>query len=349
MDQLKIIVPVASFEPLSVLKRSVDSICDLECGGLDVRIVYVLDIENVDDCRLKFLEEVSIASNTSTAPNTLTDSITVIARTDNRGRRAGAVNDALDSLDSRGISPDYIALFDVDSRPRPNFLIECVDAMRSNRSAIIASGARFVTNEDESIVSRTIAAEYLFFSDVYRLFRRFGGFNQFNGLIGVLDVRLMEDYRFNRLNESVPCEDLEFTQRAYLAGLTGVFTPKTLVGEQAPVSVGDLFNQRVRWLSGAYLGLRRYLPSFISSKIPVARKLAWFLALFLPFVAFLATPLVPLYGVRLLAKYGLFRAIVRTVGLIGHLWLITICGVVVLVKQVSGTGIEWKESRRSEV
>ena len=192
MDQLEIIIPVASFEPLSVLKRSVDSICDLECGDLDVRIVYVLDIENVDDCRLKFLEEVSTARNASPA------SITVIARTDNRGRRAGAVNDALDSLDSRGITPDYIALFDVDSRPHPNFLIECVDVLRSNRSAIIASGARFVTNEEESIVSRTIAAEYLFFSDVYRLFGRFDGFNQFNGLIGVLDVRLMENYRFSR-------------------------------------------------------------------------------------------------------------------------------------------------------
>lgn len=332
-EQLKIVIPVATFEPLSVLVRSVESLRNLECGDLDVGITYVLDIEDADDPRLKFLEDLHA------------DSITVVARTDTRGRRAGAVNDGIDSCKR---APSYIALFDVDSRPNQNFLVECVDALRSNESAIIASGARFVTNADESIVTRTIATEYLFFSDVYRLFRRFDGFNQFNGLIGVLDVRRMENYRLAGLDESVPCEDIEFTQNAYLAGLTGVFTPKTMVGEQAPVSVSDLFNQRVRWLSGAYLGLRRHLPAFISSHIPVSRKLAWFLALSLPFVAFLAMPLALLYGVRRREGYGRFQTVVQTAGLLGHLLLITLCGVVVLAKKVSGGGVEWKDSRRSE-
>jgi len=69
----------------------------------------------------------------------------------------------------------------------------------------------------------------------------------------------------------------------------------------------------------------------------------------LPFVAFLATPLVPLYGLRLWQRYGLCRGVVRTFGLIAHLWLITLCGVVALKKQALGAGVEWKESRRSEV
>jgi len=300
---------------------------------MDVRITYVLDIECGDDPRLKFLEDLS------------EDSITVVARTDNRGRRAGAVNDGIDSCEQM---TSYIALFDVDSRPQQNFLVECVNALRSNDSAIIASGARFVTNADESIITRMIATEYLFFSDVYRLFRRFDGFNQFNGLIGVLDVRLMEKHRLTHLDESVPCEDLEFTQVAYLAGLTGVSTPETMVGEQAPVSVSDLFNQRTRWLSGAYMGVRRHLPAFISSKIPVSRKLAWFLALSLPFVAFIAAPLSLLYGVRQWREYGSFRTIVQTACLFGHILLITLCGVVVMAKHVSGSGVKWKDSIRSE-
>ncbi len=331
MEELAVIVPVASFEPLSVLKKSVECLLDLEKGGLDVRVTYVLDLMEGADDRLKFLEEMPVA---------------VLARRDNRGRRAGAVNDALTAY---GAIPDYMALFDVDSRPRRNFLIECVGALRSNHDAIIASSARFVTNADENIVTRTIAAEYFFFSDVYRIFKRMGGFNQFNGLIGVLNVKIMEEHRFNRLNESVSCEDLDFTQKAYLSGLVGVFVPETLVGEQAPSSIGDLFNQRVRWLTGAYQGLRTYLQSFLRSNIPVSRRLAWFLALTLPYVAFLATPLVPLYGLRLWQRYGLRRAIVQTLGLIAHLWLITLSGIVALKKQALGAGVEWKESRRSEV
>lgn len=333
MEQLEIVVPVAAFEPLSVLVRSVNSLLNLECGDMDVRITYVIDIKDVDDPRQKFLEDLSV------------ESINFVTRTDNRGRRAGAINDGIDSCKQM---PRYIALFDVDSRPKHNFLVECVNTLRSNENAIIASGARFITNAEESIVPQMVATEYLFFSDIYRLFSRFDGFNQFNGLIGVLDVRLMENHRITRLDESVPCEDLEFTQNAYLTGLTGVFTPKTMVGEQAPISVSDLFNQRVRWLSGAYSGLLRYLPAFISANIPVSRKIAWFLALSLPFVAFLALPLTLLYGVRQWGKYGHFRTVVQTVGLIGHLLMITLCGVVVLVKRVSGRVIEWKDSRRSE-
>lgn len=330
MEHLDIIVPVATFEPLSVLRRSVDSILNLEKEDLDVRIIYVLDIRDETDDRLKFLEEMPV---------------TVIARTNNRGRRAGAINDALAYTE---IS-EYIALFDVDSRPDRNFLIRCTDALRSNQDAIIASGARFITNEDENLITMTIAAEYCFFSDIYRIFNKFDGFNQFNGMIGVLNRELMEKHRLNRLNGSASCEDLDFTQKAYISGLVGLFTPDTMVGEQAPSSIGDLFNQRVRWLSGAYQGLRTYHVSFITSKIPISRKLAWLLALSLPFVAFIATPLVPLYGLRLWRRYHARRAIIQTFGLIGHLWLIMLCGIVALSKQLSGSHVEWKESGRSEV
>lgn len=333
MERLDVIVPVAPFEPISVLKKSVDCILDLKRGDLDVRTIYVLDLKDENDDRLKFLEEMPI---------------TVIARKNNRGRRAGAINDALDAHKHEN-TPDYLALFDVDSRPDRNFLIECTDVLRPNKNVIIASGARFITNEDENIVTKTIAAEYCFFSDVYRLFEKFDGFNQFNGMIGVLNLRIMRNIRVDRLDESISCEDLDFTQKSYLAGFIGGFTPNTMVGEQAPSNIRDLFNQRVRWLSGAYQGLRTYLPSFIASDISVSKKLAWFLALSLPFVAFLATPVAPLYGVRLWAKYGVRRAVIQTFGLIGHLWLITLCGVVALAKQVFGGRVEWKESRRSEV
>lgn len=334
MAKILIIVPVASFEPLSVLKKSVECISELEHGTLDVRVTYVLDLNGEDDPRLEYLQAFHAGT------------WSVVPRHDNRGRRAGAINDG---LNTNWYERDYIALFDVDSRPQPNFLIECVRALRSNESAIIASGARFVTNEDENIVSMTIAAEYLFFSDMYRLFNRYDGFNHFNGLVGVLNAKLMVDNRSERLNESVPCEDVEFTQNAYLEHCTGIFVPTTMVGEQAPVNVRELFNQRVRWLAGAYQGLHKHLPAFINSGIPGARKLAWFLALSVPFVAVITIPIVPVYGLRLWGKHGFSRAVVQTAGLVGHTALITVCGLVVIAKRVMGRGTEWKDSTRSDV
>lgn len=335
MDQILIIVPVASFEPLSVLKKSVECIYALEPGDMDVRVAYVLDLKEGDDPRLEYLQGVH------------SDTWDVVTRLGNRGRRAGAINDAIDA--QCALSPDYIAIFDVDSRPEYDFLIECVRVLKSNESAIIASGARFVTNEDDGIVPKTIAAEYLFFSDVYEEFAIYDGFTHFNGLIGVIDMKLVNSYLPRSLDESVPCEDVEFTQRAYLAGLTSVFTPNTMVGEQAPVSIGDLFNQRVRWLDGAFAGLQKYRVRFFFALIPRTRKLAWLLALSLPFVAVLAIPFVPVYGLRLWAKHGFSRAVVQTAGLIGHTVLITVCGLVVIAKRIMGKETEWKDSSRSDV
>ncbi len=335
MERLDVIVPVAHHESISVLKKSVDCILGLEKGDMDVRVIYVLDITDETDDRLKFLKEVPIA---------------VIARKSTRGRRAGAINDALDAYKHEpGKTLDYVALFDVDSRPDRNFLIECTDVLRSSNNVIIASGARFITNEDENIITKTIAAEYCFFSDVYMLFERFDGFNQFNGMIGVLNIKIMRDYQFDHLDESASCEDLDFTQRAYLSGFTGGFAQNTRVGEQAPSTIRDLFNQRVRWLSGACQGMYTYLPSFITAQISASKKLAWFLALSLPFVAFLATPVVPLYGMRLCGKYCLRSVIIRTFGLAGHIWLITLCGGVALAKNMFGWRIKWNGSKRSEV
>lgn len=333
MDKILIIVPVASFEPLSVLKKSIDCLHALERGDLDVRITYVLDLTGDDDPRMELFRKGSY--------DTL-----VIPRNTNRGRRAGAINDA---LNARCISPDYIAIFDVDSRPYPNFLIECVKALKSNESAIIASGARFVSNETENIVTRTIAAEYSFFSDVYKLLAARDGFTHFNGLIGVINAKLMKSYLPTTLDESVPCEDVEFTQRAYLAGLTSVFVSDTMVAEQAPTSIGELFNQRVRWLAGAYAGLHKYRLRFFFARITKTRKLTWFLTLSMPFVAVLFLPFVPLYGLRLCAKYKIIPAIAPTIGLLGHVCLIMVCGLVVLTKQLFGRGVEWKDSSRSDV
>lgn len=297
---------------------------------MDVRVVYVLDLKDEADDRLQVLRKMPV---------------TVITRTDTRGRRAGAINDALEVCKSEG-EPTYVAFFDVDSRPQQNFLVECV-AMQSENT-IITSSARFITNEDENIVTKTVAAEYCFFSDMYRLFDRIGGFNQFNGMIGVLNIRLMKKHQLDHMNESVSCEDLAFTQKAYLAGLVGRFTANTMVGEQAPTTIRDLFNQRVRWLSGAYQGLSTHLTSFISSEISMSKKIAWFLALSLPFMAFITTPVVLLYSARLYGKYG-YRAAIMTLGLLCHVWLITLCGAVVLSKQAFGGHVEWKESERSDV
>jgi len=297
MEKVCILIPVAPFEPLSIIQKSVDSLKQLETSGLSVNITYIIDCPKGPDHRIRYLKSGNIG---------------YLARFDTRGRRGGAINDGLDAI--RGpdgiLDADYIALFDVDSRPEPDFILECIDALKMDANAVIASGTRHITNQDSGWVARIIAAEYSFFADVYRLYERFDGFKQFNGLITVL--------------------------------------AETKVGEQAPTSLKELYNQRIRWMSGALEGVEENTVRFYSAPIPVNQKLAWFTSMTLPFVAFLLTPIVPAYGFRLWSK-GQDRILFKTMGLVFHVWLISFCGMQAILNRIRRKKTGWTDTSRSDI
>lgn len=322
--KLNVIVPVSPHEPLSLVKKSLESLSKLERGDLNVRMTYVIDVSGKDP-RVEFLQS---------------KNVNIIARPSRRGRRAGAINDALDSISET----DYLAFFDVDSRPEKNFLIECVKALGGG--AVIASAPRYITNPGASTTARIVVAEYALMADLYRLLERCDGFKQFNGLISVLDARIFAD---RRLNEDVTCEDADMTQQLYLEGKTAVLVDTTRVGEQAPLSTKDYYHQRVRWITGAYEGLRN-VSKFKQAKIPMSRKITWLSVMTMLFFIFLFSPLVLLYGIRLwqLSDDAMDFAI-KLFGLIVHTWILQICSLTVLFKQLFNTDAKWKEMRRSNV
>jgi len=222
--------------------------------------------------------------------------------------------------------------------------LKCINGLENDPDAVIASGPRYITNQDSGWAAKIIAAEYSFFEDIYQLFEKFDGFKQFNGLIGVIDARSFDG---KLLNEHVYCEDLEFTQRVYLEGKKPVFVD-TRVGEQAPTTLKDLYNQRVRWLSGALDGLIENMSYFPHANISINLKLAWFTSLVLPFAAILFTPFIPAYGLRLKSK-GQTRIISKTLGLLFHVWFITLCGKVALLNRIRKKRTEWTDSSRSNI
>ncbi|UZE92351.1 MAG: glycosyltransferase family 2 protein [Methanosarcinales archaeon] len=322
--KLDIIVPVSPHEPLSLVEKSFESLSQLEHGNLNVHMTYVIDVSGKDP-RVEFLQS---------------KNVNIIARPSRRGRRAGAINDALDSI----YETDYLAFFDVDSRPERDFLIECTKALRDD--VVIASAPRYVTNPEASVTARIVSAEYNILSDLYRLLERCDGFKQFNGLIGILDARIFTD---RRLNESAACEDIDLMQELYLEGKTAAFVDTTRVGEQSPIYIRDYYHQRVRWLAGAYEGLRNF-SKFKRAKIPMSGKITWFSAMIIPFFISLFCPLVILYGIRLWQlSNGTRDFTIKLFGLIMHAWILQICGLAVLYAQLFNMSIKWKEMHRSNV
>ncbi len=319
------IVPVAPFEPVALVSRSIDSLSALDCADLDFRAYYVMDSNGTDYSSLNEL---------------FPPHFRMVIRTENRGRRAGAVNDALNVLEDA----DFIALFDIDSRPDKDFIIKCVDALRED-DAVLASGCRYITNKVNTL-SKIIAIEYDFFCDVYHLFNWSKGFIQFNGAIGLLKADFLCNAVFD---ERSSCEDLDMSQRIYLSG-NHVTLAKTRVGEQAPTRVHDLYKQRVRWFRGALEGIRKYFSPIWGARMSFLKKATWLGALTIPFFSDLLIPYVPRYLKSAREESANLKELTKiTFGLFGYTCLMTVCGAVALGQHLIERKCEWGAVARSDI
>ncbi len=319
------IVPVAPFEPVALVERSVDSLTALDCTGLDFRAYYVID---------------GAGSEYSSLDQRFPSHFRMVVRTEDRGRRAGAINDALSTLEDA----DFVALFDIDSRPDKDFIVKCVHALRED-GAVLASGCRYITNK-ENTLSKIIAIEYGFFCDIYRLFHWSKGFMQFNGAIGLSKAEFLCGTVFD---ERSSCEDLDMSQRIYLSG-NHVTLAQTRVGEQAPTRVHDLYKQRVRWFRGALEGIQHYFRPIVGARMPLLKKATWFGSLIVPFFSYLLLPFVPRYFKAARAESANLRELTKiTCGLFGYTCFMTVCGAVALGQHLTARRCEWGAVARSEV
>ncbi|MGZ4901937.1 MAG: glycosyltransferase [Halobacteriota archaeon] len=318
------IVPVAPFEPAALVARSIDSLSALDCTDLDFRAYYVMDGNRTDYSSL----------NQHFPPH-----FRMVTRTESRGRRAGAINHVLGMLEDA----DFIALFDIDSRPDKDFIIKCVHALGED-GAVLASGCRYITNKVNTL-SKIIAIEYDFFCDIYHLFNWSKGFMQFNGAIGLSKADLLSKSVFD---ERSSCEDLDMSQRIYLSG-NHVTLAKTRVGEQAPIDVHDLYKQRVRWFRGALEGIRKYLRPISGARMSFLKKATWFGSLTVPFFSYLLIPFVPRYLRSVREESANLKELTKiTCGLFGYTCLMTVCGAVALGQHLFARECEWGAVARSE-
>ena len=313
--RVAVIVPVSPFENWEVVKKSIQHLKALDYSDFEVKFVYVIDGKD---------ERVNLAKSMG---------VDVVAREDRRGKRGGAINDALDYL--RSFSPKYVAIFDVDSRPERNFVVECVRALESCEGCYIASSKRYIYN-GVNLVSETIEAEYYLLNFLLSK----SGFKQFNGMIGVLraDVLMRE-----RLNEGAVAEDADFATRMHAKGFRAKLVTTTKLKEQAPLTWRDLYNQRKRWYYGG-LQLWRYRKLMRRAERSV--RVSWYLALTLTYLPALLSPLLLLSPFFLLYHYRKLSKLKVTVGLLIHAFLLQIAAIDALLSFRRNRDIEWRAMQR---
>ncbi len=327
MTDIGVIVPVAPAEPYTVIDRSVDALTGMAVpDGADLTILYVVDTEDADtDDRIDRLER--------------NGDVEVLVREPGEGRRAGAINSGLDHLGDM----DRIALFDVDSRPDPAFLEKTLPRFAADTYFVTAP--RDIVNADRNLVTRMIDTEFDFFTDMQRLLTRGEGFFHANGLIGVLDGAYLQR---ERLNQDLLCADTDFSERAYRDDRHARMVRDTYVGEQAVTNMRDLYSQKQRWLQGALEGLRYHTRGMATASIPARVKVTWLLTMVAPFLSALFSPLALGYAA---VRYGRTpgEAVKRGVALFLLTWVVTLAGVMAVLKNASGRGVDWTVPQRDDI
>ncbi len=315
MKRLAVIVPISPFESEDIVLKSVEHLKSLDYNDFEVRIVYVVD------------------KNLRIAEILKKHNVKVLFRENSKGKRAGAINHALKYL--KKFKPDYIAIFDVDSRPEKNFIIECVNALENCENCYIASSKRYINN-GINIVSETIEAEYRLINFLLSK----SGFKQFNGLIGVLkgDILMKE-----MLNENAITEDADFATRMHIKGYRAKFVKTTKIYEQAPITWKDLYDQRKRWYFGG-LQLWKYWRLVRNSEKKF--RISWLLSLTLTYITSVFTPLLILAPFIILSYYKSLRKFKVFLGLTIHVFLLQIAAIDALTSFITKRSVEWKKIKR---
>ncbi len=320
MKKVAVIIPVSPHESLEVILSSARKVKSLDYTGLDVKILYSVDVDGEDE-RAELLRK---------------EGVDVLVRK-SRGKRAGAINDAVQYL--KDFSPDYISIFDVDSAPQPNFVQECVNALENDKEAYMASSKRYISNP-LNFVSRTIEAEYYFMNFLLKK----SAFKQFNGLIGVHRADFLYQ---NELNEKVITEDADYATRMHAKGYRAILVFNTKTYEQSPVTWRDLLDQRKRWYYGG-LQLWRHWEMVRKSNSKkfvlswtAAMIFTYIIILFLPFI--LLSPFVLIYYSRKLSRKVHFSVVA---GLALHVIVLQYSALVAICKFITKRGVEWKAMER---
>ncbi len=314
--RLAIVVPVSPFESPEVVKKSIEYLKSLDYDDFKVRFVYVIDGER--DEKIEIAEKLGVH---------------VLHRKSRRGKRGGAINDAVEYL--KKFRPRYIAIFDVDSRPEKNFIVECVKALERCDKCYIASSKRYVIN-GVNLVAETVEAEYYLINFLLSK----SAFKQFNGLIGVLraDILMRE-----KLREDMITEDADFATRMYAKGLKAVLVNTTKLYEEAPLTWRDLYSQRKRWYYGG-LQLWRYKKDILRADKKF--RFSWLSALTFTYIIALMLPMLILAPPLLLYKFGKSKLKVFF-GLIIHTIILQTAAFAAIANFLNGKDVEWSKIKRS--
>lgn len=186
---------------------------------------------------------------------------------------------------------EFVAIFDADFQPTPDFLKQTVPHFKDNPELGLVQTRWAFVNKDENLLTRLQNINLCFHFEVEQqvngVFLNFFGFN---GTAGIWRIKALEES--GGWLERTTVEDMDIAVRAHLNGWKFIYLNDVRVLCEVPESFEAYRKQQHRWHSGPMQLFRVCLPAIVTSKISVWKKanliLLFFLLrkLILPFYSF---------------------------------------------------------------
>ena len=175
------------------------------------------------------------------------------------GYKGGALREGLPLA-----SGDFVAVFDADFLPPPDFLTGTIPHFEDPRVGMVQTRWGHL-NEDYSLLTRVQAVAldgHFLIEQTAR--NRSGAYINFNGTAGIWRRATIEDA--GNWQDDTLTEDLDLSYRAQMKGWRFVFLPGLVCPAELPVDMDGFKGQQFRWAKGSVQTAMKLLPALLKSR-----------------------------------------------------------------------------------
>jgi len=249
-------VQLPIYNEMYVVDRLVEAVCQMDYPRERFE-VQVLD-DSIDETR--DIAELAVRRAALQGVD-----IAYFHRTDRAGFKAGALEAGL-----RHARGEFIAIFDADFVPPPDFLQRTIHHFTDSRVGMVQARWGHI-NQGYSLLTRI---QSIMLAGPFVLEHggrnRAGHFFNFNGTAGVWRRTAIEDA--GGWQHDTLTEDLDLSYRAQLRGWKFHFLPDLVAPAEVPVEMNAFKSQQHRWAKGSVQTCLKLLPRILQSNQPVGVK-----------------------------------------------------------------------------
>ncbi|GAB4580077.1 MAG: glycosyltransferase family 2 protein [Anaerolineales bacterium] len=254
----RVTVQLPVFNELYVAERLIEAAAGLEYPR------ERLEIQVLDDSTDETVELVARSVEAARARGI---QIMHVHRDNRKGFKAGALAEGLQTA-----TGEYIAIFDADFIPPPDFLRRTVPFLLHDANLAFVQGRWGHVNRDYSFLTALQALSIDAHFMIEQSARFMGGFwFNFNGTAGIWRRKAIDDaggWKADTLTE-----DLDLSYRAFLKGWRAHFLRDLEVPAELPVSFSAFRRQQHRWAKGSLECVTKLTPAVWEAPIGLPKKI----------------------------------------------------------------------------